>query len=758
MNSHEQVAPSVSSTPRSSVRAWVRPVILLAVLVAVVGLAKTFGLGDRLGELRGWIESLGAWGPVVFVFLYAAATVAALPGSALTIAAGALFGSVAGVIVVSAGSTLGASLAFLVSRYFARDAVSHWLSGKEKFRKLDEMTGRHGAIMVAVTRLVPIFPFSLLNYGFGLTRVNFWTYVLWSWLCMLPGTVLYVVGADAFTKGLQQGEIPWPLVGAVAVAAVILTVLVRRARRVLNEREARLEGEMATTEIMPLEPPAVEVLPNDEYNARLVGNVHPPDWANPDPAPRYNLVVIGAGTAGLVTAAGAAGLGAKVALVERHLMGGDCLNFGCVPSKAIIRASRVPAEIRDAARFGTHIPDGVNTDFRAVMERMRRLRAGISKHDSAQRFRSLGVDVFLGEARFSGSDTVAVAGKTLRFKRAVIATGTRPAVPPIDGLAEAGYVTNETFFSMTELPQRLVVIGAGPIGCELAQAFARLGSQVTLVEAEKQILPREDANAARCVESALLADGVRIICGGKASRVGARGTEKTIHLECDGQAHEIVADAILVAVGRKPNVENLGLETVGVQYAPQKGVFVNDRLQTTNPRIYACGDVCLPYKFTHAADAAARIVIQNALFLGRKKTSTLVVPWCTYTSPEVAHVGMYEQDAEAKGIKTDAYHIPFSSVDRAILDGEEEGFVNILTERGTDKILGATIVARHAGELVSEITLAMTHNIGLGSIAATIHPYPTQAEAIRKAADAYNRTRLTPFVKKLFQGWLAWTR
>lgn len=242
MSSHEQAAPGVSSTQQSSGRAWVRPVILLAVLVGLVGLAKAFGLGNRLGEVRGWMESLGAWGPVVFVFLYAVATMAALPGSALTIAAGALFGSVVGVIVVSAGSTLGASLAFLVSRYFARDAMSRWLSSKERFRKLDEMTGRHGAIMVAITRLVPIFPFSLLNYGFGLTRVSFWTYVFWSWLCMLPGTVLYVVGADAFTKGLQQGEIPWPLLGTVVVAGIILALLVRRARRVLNERETRLEG------------------------------------------------------------------------------------------------------------------------------------------------------------------------------------------------------------------------------------------------------------------------------------------------------------------------------------------------------------------------------------------------------------------------------------------------------------------------------------------------------------------------------------
>lgn len=515
---------------------------------------------------------------------------------------------------------------------------------------------------------------------------------------------------------------------------------------------------MAATETMSLGPHAVEVLPNDEYNARLVGNVHPPDWVNPDPTSRYNLVVIGAGTAGLVTAAGAAGLGARVALVERHLMGGDCLNVGCVPSKAIIRASRVPAEIREGARFGTHVPDGVHTDFAAVMERMRSLRAGISKHDSAQRFRALGVDVFLGDAKFTGRDTIAVAGKTLRFKRAVIATGARATAPPIEGIEEAGYLTNETVFSLTELPRRLAVIGAGPIGCELAQAFCRLGSQVSVVEILPQILGREDADAARMVFDSMKRDGVDFHLTTTLERVTVRGGEKLLHIRRNGESEVIAADEILIGVGRAPNVEGLNLEAVGVNYDLKNGIHVSGRLQTTNPRIYACGDVCLSYKFTHAADAAARIVIQNALFMGRKKASALVVPWCTYTSPEVAHVGMFEQNAKAKGIETDTYHIPFSSVDRAILDGEEEGFVKILTTKGTDKILGATIVARHAGELISEITLAMTNNIGLGKIAATIHPYPTQAEAIRKAADAYNRTRLTPFVMKLLSRWLAWTR
>lgn len=515
---------------------------------------------------------------------------------------------------------------------------------------------------------------------------------------------------------------------------------------------------MAILKSMPVQAGEVEVLPRDEHNAQLVGNVHPPDWANPDPAPRYNLVVIGAGTAGLVTAAGAAGLGAKVALVERHLMGGDCLNVGCVPSKAVIRASRVPAEIREAARFGTSVPEGVRTDFGAVMERMRRIRAGISKHDSVTRFRSLGVDVFLGDAKFSGPDTVTVAGKTLRFKRAVIATGARAAAPAIEGIEQAGYLTNETVFSLTELPRRLVVIGAGPIGCELAQAFRRLGSQVTLLEVAEHILIREDQDAARILADSMARDGVDVRLSTTVQRVTVENGTKLVHLRNGDTDEAIPADHILIGVGRAPNVEGLNLEAVGVKYDVKKGVQANDRLQTTNPRIYACGDVCLPYKFTHTADATARIVIQNALFFGRKKASTLVIPWCTYTSPEIAHVGLYERDAKTKGIATDTYHIPFSLVDRAITDGEEEGFVKVLTRKGTDKILGATIVAQHAGEMISEITLAMTNRIGLSGIAAAIHPYPTQAEAIKKAADAYSRTRLTPFVRRLFDSWLAWTR
>ena len=502
---------------------------------------------------------------------------------------------------------------------------------------------------------------------------------------------------------------------------------------------------------------SIVVEPWDEHNQTLVRNVHPGDWVNPEPVPRYNLVVIGAGTAGLVTAAGAAGLGAKVALVERHLMGGDCLNVGCVPSKALLRAARAWADVRDAGAFGVDVPPGTRVNFPSVMERMRRLRAQISRTDSARRFRDLGVDVFLGEGRFSGPDAVEVGGKILRFKRAVIATGARAAAPPIPGLAEVGYLTNETVFSLTELPRRLAVIGAGPIGCELAQAFARFGSLVYLIEAQHGILPNEDRDAAEIVLRALVRDGVTLLCCGGDLKVATGVGGKRLTVDSHGRHYDIVVDEILVGVGRRPNIENLGLDRAGVA-VEKTGVRVNDRLQTTNPRIYAAGDVCSPYKFTHNSDFQARIVIQNALFLGRAKASALTIPWCTYTDPEIAHVGMYEREAQAKGLPVRTFVQELGDVDRAVLDGEAEGFVKVLVRAGTDKILGATVVARHAGEMLPELTLAIGHGLGLGKIATTIHTYPTQAEAIRKLGDAYNRTRLTPFLKKAFQKWLTWTR
>jgi pyruvate/2-oxoglutarate dehydrogenase complex dihydrolipoamide dehydrogenase (E3) component len=499
------------------------------------------------------------------------------------------------------------------------------------------------------------------------------------------------------------------------------------------------------------------VLPWDAHNRKLVSNVHPADWKNPRPAPRYNLVVIGGGTAGLVSAVGAAGLGAKVALIEKHFMGGDCLNVGCVPSKAIIRAARAVAAVREAGEFGVTVPPGTTADFGRVMERMRRLRADISPHDSAQRFTKLGVDIFLGAGKFTGPDTIEVGGQALRFAKAVIATGARAAAPPIPGLKDVPYLTNETLFSLTELPKRLGVIGAGPIGCEMAQCFARLGSEVFLVRAEHGILPREDRDAAAILEAAMARDGVKFLDRGKELKLGKDTKGIRLQVASPSDGYDVMVDQLLVAAGRAPNVEGLGLETIGVEF-DKKGVKVNDRLQTTNPRIYACGDICSPYQFTHAADFMARIVIQNALFKGRAKASSLIIPWATYTSPEVAHVGLYEKDAKEQGIELDTFTQDMSKVDRAILDGETEGFVRVHVRKGTDEIVGATVVAAHAGELIGELTLAMKGKLGLKTVGATIHPYPTQAEAIRKTGDLYNRTRLTNFVKSLMQRWLSWQR
>ncbi|MDF5723124.1 MAG: mercuric reductase [Rhizonema sp. PD37] len=503
----------------------------------------------------------------------------------------------------------------------------------------------------------------------------------------------------------------------------------------------------------------VVVYPMDEYNQKLVSYVHPNTWVNPKPASNYDLVVIGAGTAGLVVAAGAAGLGLglKVALIEKHLMGGDCLNVGCIPSKCIIRSSRVVGEILSAHNLGIQVPKYIDVDFQAVMARMRRLRAGISHHDSAERFRKLGVDVFLGNGRFASDHTVEVGDKTLRFKKAVIATGARAAQPSILGLEETGYLTNETVFSLTQRPRRLAVIGGGPIGCELAQAFQRLGCDVVLFHSSSHILNKEDAEAAEILQNVLIREGINLVLNCQIQQVKKTTDGKTLDFTCNGKQDSVTVDEILAGTGRVPNVEGLNLEAVGVKYDPRQGVKVNDYFQTTNPKIYAAGDVCMDWKFTHAADAAARIVIKNTLFspfgLGRSKQSSLIMPWCTYTDPEIAHVGMSEYQAQEMGINVATIKIPFENVDRAIADGEEEGFVKILHKKGSDEILGATIVARHAGEMISLLTTAIVGKLGLNKLSTVIHPYPTQAEAIKKAADTYRRTLLTPNSKR-FLTWL----
>ena len=522
----------------------------------------------------------------------------------------------------------------------------------------------------------------------------------------------------------------------------------------------------AIREFSMVDPDFSGIFPPDEYNRALQENVRPSLWVNPEPADRYNIVVLGAGTAGLITAVVAAGLGANVALIERHLMGGDCLNVGCVPSKGMIRAARAWADLRDAQEFGLHIPPGVTYDFGEAMARMRKLRARISHNDSVHRYTKLGVDVYLGSGRFISGDTIQVEGpagdRTLNFVKAAICTGARAGAPPIPGLQEAGYLTNETVFSLTELPQRLGVIGAGPIGCELAQAFARFGSQVFLIEALHGIMPNEDRDAAGIVERRILRDGVKLLCCGKDLKVHHADGGKRLTVDSHGQQYDVTIDEILVGVGRAPNVDGLGLESVGVEY-DQAGVKVNARLQTTNPRIFAAGDICSRYKFTHAADAMAQIVIQNALFphplgLAYASADSLIMPWCTFTDPEVAHVGMYEQDAKEKGIEVETYTYRLDEVDRAILDGEEEGFARIHIQKGTDKIVGATIVAAHAGDMISEFSVLMKAGAGAKTIVDTIHPYPTQAEVNKKVVNLWRKAHFSTGTKNFLTKLFAWMR
>jgi len=503
------------------------------------------------------------------------------------------------------------------------------------------------------------------------------------------------------------------------------------------------------------------ISPLDEHNAALLSRVHPPDWQNPAPQPLYDLVAIGGGTAGLVAAAGTAGLGGKVALVERHLLGGDCLNYGCVPSKALLAAARAAYDVQRASEFGVQ-GSGFSVqeaDFAAVMSRLRRLRAEISENDSAQRFQKLGVDVFLGDARFTGGQSVEVEGQSLRFKRCVIATGARAAVPDVPGLAGVGYVTNETVFSLTELPRRLIVMGGGPIGCELAQGFCRLGSDVTLVQRGSRLLPKDEPEAAEIIATQFARESIRLLLDSQPVRADAAPGGKRFIVQAAGREHSLDADAILVAAGRMPNVEGLNLAAAGVEHS-SRGVIVNDYLQTANPRIFAAGDIIGGHQFTHAADAMARICIQNAFFslgpFGRKRLSRLVVPWTTYTDPEVAHVGLTLQQAAERGIELDSYREDLRRVDRAILDGDDSGFAVMHCRRGSPQVVGCTIVARHAGEMIGEVSLLMTAGIPLSKLASTIHCYPTQVEVLKRLGDQYNKRRLTRRVASWLKSIIAW--
>ncbi|MFT7516492.1 MAG: pyruvate/2-oxoglutarate dehydrogenase complex dihydrolipoamide dehydrogenase (E3) component [Myxococcota bacterium] len=505
----------------------------------------------------------------------------------------------------------------------------------------------------------------------------------------------------------------------------------------------------------------MSLLPNNEHDERLQKLVGPRDWQPPQPRRLYDLVVVGGGTAGLVSAAIAVGLGAKVALIESNLMGGDCLNYGCVPSKALLAVSHRLRYLREASEYG--MPSSVGeVDFSKVMQRLRRLRADIAHHDGAQRFTDLGVDVFIGHGEFLSDDTIHVemeggALRALQFKRCIVATGAHPTSLPIAGIEDVAPMSNHDIFNLEKLPSRLAIIGAGPIGIEMAQAFARFGSEVSVIALDDQVLPREDNEAAQVVNEALQEDGVKMFLGAQISKFAATNDSKQIHFELNGQQHVVEADEILLATGRAPNVDGLGLDKAGIAF-DRYGVKVDDKLRTSNKRIYAAGDVIGSFQFTHAADAMARIVVRNAFFFGKGKLSDLVVPWATYCDPELAHVGLNMNEVDKTEDELEILRFDFKDIDRNLLEGETKGFVKVIFEKKSGVVRGATVVGNHAGDLIGEMTLAVQKKMKLSDFSSVIHAYPTTASIFSRLGDKASGARLTPGVAKLLKKIISWRR
>ncbi len=685
---------------------------LFAALIALALCAWFFfDLGSflQLGEVQARIDDLRQWhakhpllAGLIYFALYVIVTGLSVPGAAvLTLAGGALFGFWYALLLVSFASTIGATLAFLVSRVLLRDWVQQRFA--RQLRAVNEGFRRDGPFYLFSLRLVPLFPFFLINLLMGLLPISARRFYWVSQLGMLPGTAVYV------NAGTQLGQLESTagiLSPALLGSFVLLALFPLLARWSLR----RAQGRRA-----------------------LAGYRRPARFDT-------NLIVIGAGSAGLVAALIAAAVRARVTLIERHRMGGDCLNTGCVPSKALIRSARIADYLCRAGEFGLQNVDA-RADFRRVMERVQAVIRSIEPHDSVERFTSLGVDCVQGIARLVSPWEVEVDGRRISARNIVIATGSGPRIPTIDGLAQLDYLTSDSVWELRELPQHLLVLGAGPIGCELAQAFARLGSRVTLVTHAATVLPREDPDASSLLHDALERQGVSVQTRWEAQRFRreAGGGQGAFHTP-DGP-REILFDRLLLAVGRTPGVEGLGLEALGIRLTERGTVEVDETLRTSVPTIYACGDVAGPYLFTHMAGHQAWYAAVNALFGGlrRFRVDYSVVPWATFTDPEVARVGLSEGEARARGIPFEVTRYELSGLDRAVADGEGRGFIKVLTPPGRDRILGATIVGYHAADLIAEFVLAMKHGIGLGGILGTIHIYPTLADGNKLLAGQWRR-------------------
>ncbi|MEM1141116.1 MAG: FAD-dependent oxidoreductase [Pseudomonadota bacterium] len=676
---------------------------------------------SRSGELQE-LQKANPWGSaLVFFAVYVAITGLSLPGAAvLTLVAGAIFGFGLGLLLVSFASSLGATLAFLVSRTLLRD----WVQGRfgQQLKSLNQGFERDGAFYLFSLRLVPVFPFFVINLLSGLLPIGAARFYWVSQLGMLAGTAVYV------NAGTQLGQLESPagiLSPALLGSFVLLAVFPFIARGLLRRIQAR---------------------------RKLAAYTRPKSFDT-------NMVVIGAGSAGLVASLIAATIKAKVTLIERHKMGGDCLNTGCVPSKSILRSAHVADEMRRAPEFGL-APVEVAVDFPHVMERVQQKIAAIEPHDSVERFTSLGVDCVSGNARIVSPWEVEVNGERITTRTIVIASGARARVLDIPGLDQLDYLTSDSLWEIRELPPRLLVVGAGPIGCELAQAMASLGSQVTLVTHSDRIMPREDEDAATLVHKHLEARGVTILTNFSPERFEREGTDQLVVGALEGSEHTIRFDRVLLAVGRTPNVEGLGLDELGIKTTRRGTIEVDEYLQTVIPSIFACGDIVGPYQFTHTASHQAWYATVNALVgnFRRFKVDYSVIPWATFTSPEVARVGLSEDEAKAQGVPYEVTRYGIDDLDRAIADSEDEGFVKVLTVPGKDRILGATIVSAHGGDLLTEFTLAMKHGLGLNKILGTIHIYPTMSEANRFLASEWRKARKPERLLAWVERYFAWQR
>ena len=708
-----------------------RKLVVLAAIAALVVLFFALDLGRYLDlgflqSQRGRLHELFLVRPffvgALFFAVYVAVTGLSLPGAAvLTLVAGAIFGLGWGTVIVSFASTLGATLAFLLARYLARDAVRRRFEGS--LERIDGGVRKDGAFYLFTLRLVPVFPFFIINLAMGLTSMRVLVFAFVSQAGMLPGTLVFV---NAGNRLAELESLAGVLSPALWLSFLLLGVFPLVAKKIVDGLRAR----------------------------RIYRGHRRPKRFDRD------LVVIGAGSAGLVSSLIGATVRARVTLIERDEMGGDCLNTGCVPSKSLIRSAKFLSHVARAGEFGVRRADA-DFDFGEVMARVRGNIERIAPHDSVERYEGLGVECVRGEAYIESPFAVRVGDRTITTRNIVIATGAAPFVPPIPGIEEAGALTSETVWGLERLPARLVVVGGGPIGCELAQCFARLGSRVSQIQTHERLLPREDPEFSELVAGRLRADGVDVLTGHRAVAFRREGDRKTIACETpDGGRRDIEFDDVLLAVGRAPRTKGFGLEELGIDTARGGVVETDEFLATRYPNIFACGDVAGPYQFTHTASHQAWYAAVNALFGGFKRfrADYSVVPWATFTDPEVARVGLNESEASARGVPFEVTRYGFDDLDRAIADSEAHGMIKVLTAPGKDRILGATIAGEHAGDLLMEFVLAMRHKLGLKKLLGTIHVYPTMAEGARLAAGNWQREHAPERVLRWLERYHRWRR